>query len=443
VRKQRTGFAFGDRMFVLAFINLIWIGPAFLNTRFLWGFPAWNAVLLLLWLLDFLQMPKPNQLEVRRTWKHTLSLGVRATYTLTLFNNSKRLIHATIVEDIAPALNYDPVESEFTVPGSAEIQSELSIRPRERGDSRIGAALVRYQSSWRLAERWAKAEMTQVARVYPATQEPKDQSIYLMRSRQLDVERRLLRRHGIGREFEGLRDYRDGDNYRDICWSATARRGKAVVKEFQIERSQPIWVVVDCGRLMRMRVHDRTKLDFGVSAALNLAQVALFGGDKIGLLAYGLEPRRVVGLGKGLGQIRNFMEQLALVEPEGAEANHLTAATYLMGKQSRRSLVVWLTDLADTAMTPDVVEGAAILLSRHLVLFAVIANPELRSLANTEPMDPEQMYRITAACEIIHRREMLLANLRSRGAYTLEVGAEGLTSAIVEQYLEIKGRNLL
>ena len=259
----------------------------------------------------------------------------------------------------------------------------------------------------------------------------------------LDLERRLLRKRGIGREFEGLRDYRDTECFRDICWSATARRGKTVVKEFQIERSQPIWVVVDCGRLMRMRVHDRTKLDYGVSTALNLAQVASYGGDRVGLMAYGLEPKRIVGLGKGAGHMRSFMEQLSLAEGEAAEANHLNAAAYLMAMQSRRSLVVWLTDLADTSMTPDVVEGAALLLRRHLVVFAVVANPELRRVANQRPVDVEQLYRTAAACEVIHRREMLLAGLRSRGAYTLEIGAEGLSSAVVEQYLDIKGKNLL
>ncbi len=105
-----------------------------------------------------------------------------------------------------------------------------------------------------LAERWASAPLTQTVRVYPALRTGEEQQIFLARSRQIDTQLRQTRQRGLGRDFESLRDYRDGDDLRDICWTATARRGNLITRQYQTERSQPVWIVVDCGRLMRSRV---------------------------------------------------------------------------------------------------------------------------------------------------------------------------------------------
>ncbi len=126
-------------------------------------------------------------------------------------------------------------------------------------------------------------------------EEAQNMRIYLIRSRQIELEKRLKRQRGHGREFESLRDYRDGDEFRDICWSATARRGKLITKVHQIERSQTIWLVLDAGRLLRARVDRLTKLDYAMNAALSLAQVAFYSGDRVALLAYGRKPQQRVG----------------------------------------------------------------------------------------------------------------------------------------------------
>ena len=173
------------------------------------------------------------------------------------------------------------------------------------------------------------------------------------------VEKRRTQVRGIGREFESLREYQLGDEYRDICWTAAARRAKLVTRLYQVERSQTVWIVVDSGRLMRARGGNLSKLDLAVNAALSLAQVALYSGDRVGLVAYGRGIRRRLPAAKGSAHLRQMIEQLALVREETAEADHLQLAGRLLTDQKRRSLIVWLTDLAETAMTPEVIEAAS------------------------------------------------------------------------------------
>jgi uncharacterized protein (DUF58 family) len=280
-------------------------------------------------------------------------------------------------------------------------------------------------------------------RVYPNLQEAQKIRIYLIRSRQIELEKRFKRQRGQGREFEGLREYRAGDEFRDISWSATARRGKLITKTYQIERSQTLWLVLDAGRLLRARVDGLTKLDYAVNAALSLAQVGFYSGDRVALLVYGRKPQQRVGPGRGMPQLRRLMESLAQAHPEPFEANHLLAAEMLLSSQSRRSLIVWMTDLAETAATPEVVECTTAMASRHLVLLGIMAQTELRSIVAAPPENAREMYRYSAALEIVQRRDLLLRRLRQQGVIAVEAAPSGFTTALVNQYLEVKERSLL
>jgi uncharacterized protein (DUF58 family) len=114
-----------------------------------------------------------------------------------------------------------------------------------------------------------------------------------------------------------------------------------------------------------------------------------------------------------------------------------------MAAQKRRALIVWLTEIADTAGVPDVVEHASRLTPRHVVLFGVLRQPEIGALAAAIPSTPRDMYRLMSARETLDRRESLLHRLRVRGALVLETSPEDVSAALVDRYLEVKERGLL
>jgi uncharacterized protein (DUF58 family) len=440
---RRWGAAFGRRFFLLFAIGLIWLVPVFVEPRFAYAMLAWDGLVGLAWALDLAQLAKPSQLKIKRSWRDPTALSVSSEIELTLTNQSSTTVRAAIVDSMPQSLRLAPAEVEIIAPAHGEAAASFAICPRKRGVAKLGDAYVRYQSPLRIAERWAKVPLEQRVQVYPNLDEAKRQSVYLMRSRQIELEKRHSRMRGIGREFESLREYREGDEYRDICWTAAARRGKLVTRVYQVERSQTIWIVIDSGRLMRARIGDLSKLDYAANAALALAQVALYSGDRVGLMTYGRAVRQRVPADRGGLHLRQLMESLADVQEETSEADHLQAAGRLLTDQKRRSLVVWLTDLAETAMTPEVIDAASRMMPRHLVLFVVIGQPDLGELAAEEPKDEEQMFQIAAAQEMIHRRELLLARLRERGALALEVSSGRLSPALVNSYLEVKQRNRL
>jgi len=440
VARGRFGFAFGERFFVLLLAGLLWIGPLFWSRQFIYGLIAWDVALLIAWFADLRLLGSPSKLTVERSFNRPLALEERTELRLTITNSSSSRVHLQAMDDLPPELASSPAELPFSVPAGQEQSTEYGVIPKERGDYQLGMLYVRCQSPIALAQRWAEADLRQQVRVYPSLQSAKRNQLFLLRSRRIELERRLLRQQGQGKEFEYLRDFREGDEFRDICWTATARRGKPVTRVHRAERNQAVWMVMDCGRFMRARIGTLSKLDFAVDAALNLAQVASFGGDRVGLLAYGARIQERLSPGRGHSHMRVLLDQLARVHGEPSEADHLRAASSLMRMQTRRSLILWITDLAETAMTPEVVQAAMQMSGRHIVLFAVIGQPDLKRVAAESPDTAEELYRYTAAIETLHRREVLLARMRERGALAMEVDAHEISAVVMNKYLELKER---
>ena len=299
----------------------------------------------------------------------------------------------------------------------------------------------------------------QTVRIYPELRTAEDQQLFLAKSRRIDLQLRQMRQRGLGREFESLREYRPGDDLRDLCWTASARRGELVTRQFQAERSQSVWIILDTGRLMRAQVRDQashstlhthtshsysyTKLDYACSTAVALAQLAIYSGDRVGLIGYGRRIQQQLLPNRGAAHMRQFLESLAQLEAESSEADHLRATAILGRLQPRRSLILWVTDLAESAMRPEVIDGAAQLLHRHVVLFVAMAQPEVAAIARVIPNSVEEMFRSAAAQEMASRRDLLLARLREQGAITLDTLPGQMTASVLNHYLSIKERAIL
>jgi len=445
----RLKIGFGTRFFVALLVGLVWVVPAAWSPRLIAGLFAWDGLFLLLWLQDLLRLPRPGMLELRRVWRAPPSLGVRSKVSVELHNYSARPIFARLIDETPRALCRDLPTVELAIAGGGSASSEYGVLPVQRGNVSMGKLFIRYQSAMRLAERWAVADMAGSVRVLPNLERAKQQTLYLIRTRQVAMERRRKHLRGVGREFESLREYRPGDEIRNVCWTATARRSKLITRVFQVERSQTVWIVLDAGRLLREQIVRGesdlrlSKLDYAVDAALALAQVAMHSGDRVGLIAYGRNIQQNRNPGRGAAYLHAIVESLALVRSEPYEADHARAANALLSEQHRRSLIVWVTDLAETVGTPDVMEYALQMTRRHLVLFAAVGQPDLNDRVAQHPESEEEMFRYVAAIEIVQRRELLLRRLRQQGVLAMEIMPGALTTSLVNQYLDIKDRSLL
>ncbi len=447
--RGRLPFAFAPRFFIAMLLGLLWLIPAWFDTRFAAAMFLWDALVLVGWMLDLLRLPRPAQIDAQREWDQALSLGHPAVANLELHNASRVPLYATVTDQTPLTLRDVPPSLVTAIPARDSVRVDYPLRPARRGDLALGSLSLRYRTPLGLAERWAVAGLGQTVRVLPDLTQARNFALYLIRSRQVDMEKRRRRQRGMGREFESLREYRQGDEMRDVFWPATARRHQLISRTYQVERSQAVWIVLDAGRLMRARVYDAarglsvSKLDYAVDAALSLAQVAAQSGDRVGLLAYGRTIQQSVGTGRGAQHVRSLVNALSMVEGEPAEADHTRAVRTLLRVQTRRALVVWVTDFAETATVPEVIEHATHMTRRHLVMFAAMSQPDLIALIKAVPQSTEEMFRHTAALEIAQRRERLLRSLRDRGVLAVDLVPGALAESLINQYLEVKDRSLL
>ena len=201
------------RFFLLIVIGLVWLGAAFHDPRFYYGLAAWDGIVLIAWAIDLRSLPKPEQLKITRRWKSAAALSVPSDLELVFENASRITLVATVIDNVPTHLRQEAPELALKCRARGEALASYQITPTRRGDAELGAVYVRYQTPLRIAERWAVAHVEQRVCVYPNLEEARQHSVYLVRSRQIEMEKRHARIRGAGREFESLREYQVGDEF--------------------------------------------------------------------------------------------------------------------------------------------------------------------------------------------------------------------------------------
>ncbi|MFS8085469.1 MAG: DUF58 domain-containing protein, partial [Acidobacteriota bacterium] len=240
-----------------------------------------------------------------------------------------------------------------------------------------------------------------------------------------------------------LRDYVRGDEMRHISWTATARRGKLVTRQYQIERDQTILIALDAGRLMTARIENETKLDSAVHAALALMSAAARAGDNAGLLVFGRRIKAYLPPKRGAEHLDAALEALHAIEPEMIEPSYSRAFEYIAANSRRRSLVVVLTDLVDEEGSRELLASLKLLRPRHLPLVVTIADRDLKAVVRESPANENEMFTQSVAEEIMHLREAALRLVESQGGLALDVTAAVLAPKLLETYLRVKERGML
>ena len=253
----------------------------------------------------------------------------------------------------------------------------------------------------------------------------------------LAIQRRAVRR-GEGREFESMRDYVRGDELRHISWTATARRSKLTTRQYQIERDQTVMIAIDAGRLMTGRIDDETKFDTAIHASLALMSACSRAGDNCGLVVFGRKVRKFLPPKRGLEHIDAVLEALHDLEPELIEPSYARAFQFMASNLKKRAFVVILTDVVDKDSSQDLIRSLKLLRPRHLPLVATIGDRDLGALIGRKPEDIKEVFKQSAAEEIIHQRETALRMVETIGGLALDVTTQTLAPKLLENYLRSK-----
>lgn len=401
---------------------------------------ALDAALVALVLLDGRLAPGAATWRAERRLRRPLSAFVENRVELRVRSGATRAATVELADAAPPDADAAGHRARLRVPAGGEATLAYRLAPRRRGRHAFGDLHLRALGPLGLAWREARVPLAEVVEAYP------DLVPAAAAGGPATPGAGRAGRHAgrEGREFEALRHYAAGDDVRAIDWKATARRGAPVVREWQPERNQTLWLLLDCGRHLAARLADgRTKLDRAVDAALALAREAAARGDRTGLVLFGAEVERVVPPEGGRGRLGPLAEALQLAEARPVESDYAAALDALEARQRRRALVVVFTDLADPDTSALLLARAALLRRRHLVLVAAVSDSEVADAARARPAGEEEAFMRAAAERIVDEREAAAARLAAAGVAVTSVPASALAAAVVGRYLEAKARGAL
>lgn len=326
-------------------------------------------------------------------------------------------------------------------PGES-LQLSFDVRGVARGTSNIARAHVAY-TCWQLVERITPAGETTQLHVIPnlkAVGRLHNQlNQYILRG----LGSRAASRLGKGREFDRLRDYVRGDDFRDIAWKSSARHGKLIVREFRLDRSQDIIVCLDRGHRMAARVGRINRLDHAINAAVLLAYICNRMEDRVGVVSFSARVDRGIRPARGSAHLRQVTSYVTDVEPQYNHSDYLALAADLRHRVSHRSLILLFTALPEYGEHHALLRAIEMLAPQHLVLIVVMKDPDLAAAAQFEPANHKELARTLVARDLADARAMLAREMRSRGALVVDAAPSDVGLDAVNAYLRVKRKQLL
>ncbi|MDB5070830.1 MAG: hypothetical protein JWM87_1941 [Candidatus Eremiobacteraeota bacterium] len=381
--------------------------------------------------------------EIERRVPVRLALARRDVLTYEIVNRTGSERRVAIVEAPADRLAIDLAEARATVPPRARTTVSLGVVPRERGRTALRSFHARILSRLGIVELRRNFRVALPLRVMPDLSALDRSGDLVARTKLIDSGLRRLRRRGAGGEFASLREYTTDDPFRTIDWKASARRGKPMVAQYEVERAQQILVAIDAGRLMTPRLGDRRKLDYAVSAALAIAAIARLAADRTGVVAFAADVLARVMPASGTQHSAQLTDVLSDLEPRFEEADYERAFLDIQRSLRRRSLVVLFTDLFDPVASSAVLGAAKLLTARHLVLVVLMNDAAIAGALRAAPRTASDAYRAAVAATLADERARAVAALRDRGILVVDVPAAELTVALLDAYVDVKTRGLL
>lgn len=445
------------------FLPRIWL-PAWVTPRLLYALGGIALLLacapgvpVLLWvgiggalalaagvLADATWGPPASRIAVERLDVEHLALRVTHDLAYRVINSSPRAVRVGILEAPVRTLRWSQVDPIGDVPARSSVRLERAVTPVARGADTFGTLYFWYENRLGLLRRRVAVEAAQAFRVFPDLAAVQRYGSLHVRNRTIEAGLRRMRLRGAGTEFESLREYAEGDAFRLVDWKASARRGKLMVMHHEVERSQNVMLALDCGRLMTPRIAGKLrKFDYAVTAALSVAAIAGLASDRVGAVAFAREILAAAAPRSTRSCVSALTDLLYDLEPRFEETDYGRAFAYLRGHLHKRSLIVFLTDVIDPLSQTALLAELSTLARHHLVVCVFMNDAAVNAALDERPHDVVGAYRAGVAVALNEERRVAAAVLSRMGVIVLDVPAEKLTTALVDQYLRIKQRGLL
>ena len=317
---------------------------------------------------------------------------------------------------------------------------EYKLRPVTRGEYVFHDINVYVQAPLGLVKRRYIFPAQHTVKVYPSFVQMRRYQLLAVSNRLQEAGVKKIRRIGHSLEFEQIKDYVRGDDYRTINWKATARKGNLMVNSFTDERSQQVYCLINKGRVMKMPFDNLTLLDHAINASLVLSNVALIRQDKAGLITFEREIDTFLPADKKPTQMNLILESLYRQQTTFLEPDFEKLFSVIRNRITNRSLLILFTNFESLESLNRALPALKRMAHYHLLLLVSFENSELKSITSKQATTLEGIYIKTIAEKFAYEKRQMVKELHKNGILSILTTPANLTVNTINRYLELKTR---
>lgn len=318
-----------------------------------------------------------------------------------------------------------------------------SVRPVTRGVYTFGNLNVYASSRIGLIRRRYTFNNEQSVKVYPSFVQMKKYDFLAIDNRLLHIGLKKIRKIGHTMEFEQIKEYVVGDDVRTVNWKATAKNARLMVNQYQDEKMQPVYSIIDTSRVMKMPFNELKLVDYAINSALAFSNIALKKNDKVGLIAFNNKFDSYLPALAKKTYLNTILDTLYHIDSDFLDSDFGLLQALVRRRITHRSLLLLYTNFEHISALHRQLPYLRALAKKHVLVVIFFENTELQDLSAQKATTIPEVFDKTIAQQFQFDKKLMVRELQKRGIQAVLTTPEDLTVNTINKYLEIKAKGLL
>lgn len=400
-------------------------------------------VLFLVVLADSYLLYRTKGMDASRHCADRFSNGDENEITIRVENLYSHPVGVEVIDEIPFIFQQRDIDFHLSLERGEGKAIRYHLRPTRRGVYSFGHIRVFATTRLGLVSRRFTCGTPRDVKVYPSYLMLHQYELLAISDNLTELGIKRIRRVGHQTEFEQIKEYVKGDDYRTINWKASARRHQLMVNVYQDERSQQIYNVIDKGRVMQEAFRGMTLLDYAINASLVISYVAMCKEDKAGLVTFDEHFDTFVPASKQAGHMQTLLENLYSQQTVFGETDFSSLCVHLGKHVSKRSLLILYTNFVNVSSLNRQLSYLQQLNRQHRLLVVFFEDADMKAYISRPAKDTEDYYRHVIAEKFAYEKRLIVNILKQHGIYSLLTTPENLSIDVINKYLEMKSRQVL
>ena len=442
--KAIKSFYLSSRFFILVLaVSLLYVLSYFLKGLFDISTIFFVAIIFLLFSDVIILFVNKKGINAYRETPNRLSNGDENEIRIYLKSNYGFRVNCEIIDEIPYEFQKRDLFFKVSIEPGEEKLFSYNLRPVKRGEYNFGETNLYVSSPIGFVKRRFRFEGEKIIPVYPSYIQMKKYKLMAISDRLTEAGIKRIRRIGHSMEFEQIKEYVRGDDYRTINWKATARKADLMVNHFEDEKSQQVYNIIDIGRVMKMPFEGMSLLDYAINTTLVISSIAMHKHDKAGVITFSNKVINFLPAEKHVRQMQKIQDLLYNQKTDFSESDFEILVSRILKNVSHRSLILLYTNFETVNALQRQLTYLRRLAQTHLVIVIFFINTQLYELIDKPAMNTEEIYYKTIAEKFAFEKRLIVKELARYSIQSVLSTPKNLSVSTINKYLELKARGLI